>query len=101
MIAGWGAHDVWQFHNTFVIVDLTILRQDAPNSFLMAFDNNRSNPFEAVFCASKIPPFEPGMKVKSIVYEDTGACWNVSPSSHGLSYIFARDKNGRILREEL
>lgn len=98
LCAGWGVHDIWQFHNTYVIADLTVLKAVNPERFVLVFDDTHQA-FAATFCPNHLPQFEAGMKIKSMVYQDRGYCWDLSGSKRG--YIFAKDTFGNILRESI
>ena len=94
VLAGYVIRDLKQFHHTYVLNDVSILRKDAADRYLMRVGNQI---FEMQFCSDFTPDFDPDTLLKVIVYEDRGTCQSVSDSR--LGYILARDDHGQPIKQ--
>lgn len=90
---GYGSRDLQQFHHTYVLNDVQVLRRDSHELYLM--QTSAHQPFEMKFCPDYTPDLDEGSLLKVIVYEDRGECKSVSDKK--LGYIVARDEHGKTI----
>lgn len=82
LIVGYALHDLWQFHHTYVLNDLTVVHKISESEWVMMFNDNHDR-FTTKFCADYLPKFREGTVLKSLVYEDRGECWSISNKKLG------------------
>lgn len=100
-LLGYAYRDLQQFRHTYILHDLQIMQQQGEDTFQFAFSDNQGTPFVTRFCPlrnGKLPPFRPGLQLRTLVYEDKGDCWNVDDPRGKLGYIFYRPKEQEVMR---
>lgn len=74
-----------QYQNMHALYNVSVLDRTG-SEYRMATDDRI--PFTTRFCDDKVPDFQPGYRLTSLIYEDRGNCWSVAPD--GTQYIIAR-----------
>lgn len=87
MVCGYAVRDLWQFHHTYVLNDLTVVHKVSESEWVLMFNENHTS-FTTKFCDDYLPQFQEGTRIKIMVYEDRGTCWSVSNKK--LGYIVDR-----------
>lgn len=94
-VVGYVGHDLQQFSHIYTLTDLIVTRDDGSGQYGFRFADNHDE-FTTKFCPDYRPRFFSGLKLKELVYQDRGACWDISDQKLGyvVDPIYRKEHQG-------